>query len=174
MKKIVAVLALVLGFTGVAKADLMVEPYLGYEFGKTKDAAKGDLTGTQMGLRLGYKSPLMLWAALDGTFGVSGEFKPDVGGNSDAKRTTLSAVVGVDLPILLRAWVGYGISNEMKLDSGTAKGHNYKLGVGFTALPFVSLNFEYLNEKYDDLPGGTPGELKNDSYVVSVSLPLSF
>lgn len=174
MKKIVAVLALVLGFTGVAKADLLVEPYLGYEFGKVKEDAKGDLTGTQMGLRLGYKSPLMLWAALDGTFGVSGEFKPDVGPNSDAKRTTISAVVGLDLPILLRAWVGYGISNEMKMDSGTSKGHNYKVGVGFTGLPFVSLNFEYLNEKFDDIPGLPNGEIKNDAYVVSVSLPLSF
>lgn len=173
MKKIVAVFALVLGFTGVAKADLMVEPYLGYEFGKVKDAAEGDLTGTQMGLRLGYKSPLMFWAALDGTFGISGEFKDDTG-KDDVKRTTLSAVVGVDLPVLLRAWAGYGLTNELKFDNGSIKGHNYKIGVGFTGLPFVSLNFEYLNEKFDDLPGGATGEIKNDSYVVSVSLPMSF
>lgn len=175
MKKLMAVCALVLGFASVSQAGVLIEPYLGYEMGKTKDFSEGKYDGTQMGLRLAYKTPVMLWLGVDGTFGVSGKVKPDVGTEEDATRTTMYGVVGIDLPILLRGWVGYSFSDEVKVDSGKFKGSGYKVGLGFTGLPFVSLNFEYINEKFNDFEGiSLPQDLKNDSYVLSVSLPLSF
>ncbi|KYG67938.1 hypothetical protein AZI87_01290 [Bdellovibrio bacteriovorus] len=175
MKKLMAVFALILGFTSVSHADLLVEPYLGYEMGKTKDP-DGKLDGTQLGLRLAYKTPIMFWAGLDYTLGVSAESKPDAGANEDAKRSTAYGVVGIDFPILVRAWVGYGFLNEIKLeDSGKLKGSNYKVGVAFTGLPFISLNLEYLNETFTELDGNDLAtDAKNDSYVLSVSLPLEF
>lgn len=174
MKKLLVVLAVVLGFGSVSHADVLVEPYLGYEFGKTTDP-DGKLTGSQLGLRLAYKTPLMLWVGADYTMGVSGEVDPDTGSKEDAKRSTLSGVVGIDFPILLRAWVGVGFTNDLKLDAGTFKGKNVKLGVGFTGLPFVSLNLEYIKDTWDKFDSTSlTTDAQNESYVLSVSLPLEF
>ncbi|UXR66140.1 hypothetical protein EZJ49_07740 [Bdellovibrio bacteriovorus] len=174
MKKLLVVLAVVLGFGSVSHADVLVEPYLGYEFGKTTDP-DGKLTGSQLGLRLAYKTPLMLWVGADYTMGVSGEVDPDSTPKEDAKRTTLSGVVGIDFPILLRAWLGVGFTNDLKLDSGKLTGKNMKLGVGFTGLPFVSLNLEYIKDTWDEFDGNSlTTDAQNESYVLSVSLPLEF
>lgn len=177
MKKFLAVVALVLGFANASQAGIMIEPYLGYEMGKMKSTGDvGTFNGSQLGLRLAYSAPVFFWAGLDATTGVSGTLKPDVGANEDGKRTTVSGVVGVDFPILLRAWVGYSFLDEIKMETtGKYKGSGTKIGVGFTGLPFLSINFEYLNEKFTEVDGFTLSEdLKNDSYIVSISLPLDF
>lgn len=178
MKKLFAVCALIIGFGSAANAGLLLEPYLGYEMGTTKDA-DGKLDGTQLGARVAWTAPIMFWAGLDYTMGVSAKFKPSASGStdSDAKRSTLYAVVGVDLPILLRGWVGYGLMNELKLDdyNTTLKGKSTKLGVSFTGLPFICLNLEYLMETFDkDSNGNLDPETKNNAYVLSVSLPWEF
>ena len=174
MKKLLLVLALGLGFTSTSHADLMVEPYIGYEMGTGSQGTEDfKLSGTDLGLRLGYHSGLMFWGALDYTMG-SGTIDPDNNPSQDAKRSTLGAVIGVDLPILLRAWIGYGFTNELKLDADTLKGKATKIGVGFTALPFVSLNLEVISDEWDDSSGGGDPDAKNTSYLVSVSLPLNF
>ncbi|WP_347359660.1 hypothetical protein [Bdellovibrio sp.] len=176
MKKLLVVLVAVLGFGSVSHADILIEPYLGYELGKTTDP-DGKLTGSQLGLRLAYKTPLMLWVGADYTLG-NGEVDPDDNNLSKetAKRSTLSGVVGIDFPILLRAWVGVGLTNELKVDNaGTFKGKNVKLGVGFTGLPFVSLNLEYVKDTWDKLDSNSLlTDAQNESYVFSVSLPLEF
>lgn len=173
MKKLLAVFVAVLGFASVSQAGILLEPYLGYEMGTTKNS-DGKLTGTDIGLRVAYKSPVMVWAGVDAVMGTL-KSKPDVGAEDDVKRTTVYGVVGVNFPILVRAWVGYGLSNELKFDTAnvTSKASAYKVGLGFTGLPFVSLNFEYLNEKVTDIGGisTTSPEPTNDSYVLSVSLP---
>ncbi len=89
--------------------------------GKTKDA-DGKFDGSLLGARLAYRSPVMFWAGLDVALGVSGTFKPDSGANQDGKRTTVGLVAGLDLPVLLRAWVGYGFYNHIKFDDTTAEG----------------------------------------------------
>lgn len=175
MKKFLAVFAVVLGFAHASQANIMIEPYLGYEMGKTKNS-DGTFNGSDMGLRLAYAAPVFFWVGLDATSGVSGTFKPDSGGNDDGKRTTVSGVVGVDFPILLRAWAGYSLMNEIKFDTlGKFKGSGTKVGIGFTGLPFISLNFEYINEKFTEVDGATLStDFKNDSYLISVSLPFKF
>lgn len=174
MKKLLLVLAMGLGFASTSHADILIEPYIGYEMGKgTQGTDDFKLTGTDLGLRLGYASPVMFWAALDYTMG-SGTFDPDSSASVDGKRTSLAAVVGVDFPILLRAWLGYGFQNDLKIDSETFKGKYTKLGVGFTGLPFVSLNLEVISDEWDDTSSGGDPEAKNTSYLLSVSLPLEF
>lgn len=175
MKKLLAVFAVVLGFASVSQAGVLVEPYLGYEMGKTKNP-DGKFEGSQLGLRLAYKAPVFVWAGLDYTMGVSGTAKPDVGANDDGKRSTLYGVVGVDFPILVRAWLGYGFMDEIKFDnSGKVKGKGTKIGVGFTGLPFVSINLEYLTEKFDEWDGvSLPSDFENNTYILSVSVPFSF
>lgn len=173
MKKLVVMLAMVIGFSATANASVLIEPYLGYEFGKTSNA-KGKFSGSALGARIAYKLPAFIWLGLDATMGTSGEIDWDASGSgsTDVTRETLSAVVGVDLPILLRAWAAYGFHNKMKRDSGSDyEGNNIKLGVGFTGLPFVSLNLEYIKDEYDK-PSGT--SLKTENLMLSVSLPLEF
>lgn len=183
MKKLLIAMALTLGFTGVAHAGIMLEPYLGYEMGKTSDVVSinGKTDAVNLGLRLAYKTPVMLWLGLDGQFGVSGDYKPDSGSNASLKHNAYYGVVGIDLPILFRAWAGYGFSDQFKLDSpysGTMKGTNFKLGVGFTGLPFISLNAEYIKGNLTKIEGGsydgTSLSATDESVMISVSLPLVF
>lgn len=178
MKKLFALCALIMGFSSVSNAGLLLEPYLGYEMGTTKDP-DGKLDGTQMGLRVAWTAPIMFWAGVDYTMGVSAKLKPDDSAiaDSDAKRSTLYGVVGVDFPILLRGWFGYGFKNELKADDWDTKyeGTSTKIGVGFTGLPFISLNLEYLMEEFDKADGTTLAtKAKNTGYVLSVSLPWEF
>ncbi|MGZ3772772.1 MAG: outer membrane beta-barrel protein [Pseudobdellovibrionaceae bacterium] len=175
MKKFLAVFAVMMGFASASHANILIEPYLGYEMGKTKDYSAGTATGSQMGLRLGYALPIFFWAALDATTGTV-SLKPDSGSAQDAKRTTVSGVVGFDFPILVRAWAGYSLMDELNAStSGKYKGSATKLGVAFTGLPFISLNFEYVTESFNELAGtALSTNLKNDSYIVSVSLPFKF
>ncbi len=176
MKKIFAALVVSLGMASVSQASWMIEPYLGYEFGKVKDSSPGEISGTNLGLRLAYRLPVLVWFGLDGTYGLTGTYKPDTGANSDMQRTSLYGVVGVDLPILLRGWIGVNLMNEMKFkdySDNKLKGSGLKVGVGFTGLPFVSLNLEYINDKFDEYAGSSISpEAKTDSYMLSVSLPL--
>lgn len=180
MKKLLAVMALMVGFSSAAHAGIMIEPYLGYEIGKFTDA-DGKSTGVTVGGRLAYKAPLFLWLGLDGSFGSSGKYKPDSGSDADMKHTSLYGVVGFDFPILFRVWAGYGFSDQFALDTpynSTFKGKNYKLGASFTGLPFICLNAEYIKGTTDEISGGTLANsspsTKFESVMLSVSLPLTF
>ena len=188
MKKLMVALGLTLGFSTAAHAGLMIEPYLGYEMGKSTSintttagqTTDGKLDGVDLGVRLGYKTPLMLWFALDAQLGVSGDYKPDTGSSATQKHNTYYGVVGIDLPILFRAWAGYGFQDTFKTDtpySSDIKGKNFKLGAGFTGLPFISLNLEYLKGTVDSISGGSLNSSnvdgKTETYMVSVSLPLN-
>lgn len=179
MKKLLAVVALTLGFVSVSQASVMVEPYLGYEFGKIKDAFQGDVKATNLGLRLAYKTPVMLWVGVDGTYGLTGTYDPDASGQPSGdfnRKTTVYGTLGIDLPILLRAWLGYSLVDDVDTGSGgTLKGDSMKLGLGFTGLPFVSLNLEYIKDEYKEIDGTSLSpKPKGETYMFSVSLPLYF
>ena len=183
-------------FMGVsAQAGLMIEPYVGYQMGsynlKFKDLdlkEEGAQTGAGYGLRLGYSLPVLAWIALDGQYG-SGKQKPKdttVFNEAKYKSSALFLDVGIDLPILLRAWVGYGFSNQLDLDYDTGtdytlKGTATKFGLGFTPLPLFSVNVEAITNSYttvspnlnnSDKLSDTYSETKNTAIFVSISLPL--
>lgn len=177
MKRLLVLVAAVIGFASVSNADLMVEPYLGYEMAKVSfGGLDSKPSGTALGLRLAYKIPFF-WFGFDGST-ASGKVNPEASGatNSDYTRTTLGVVAGVNFPILFRAWVGYGLSNKLteKNSSSDFTGTNTKIGVGFTGLPFVSLNLEMITDNFDKLNSNSISGLNSSSYLLSVSLPLSF
>lgn len=179
MKKVLLAFALVMGFTSASQAGWMVEPYLGWERGDLSKDTDGTLSGTAIGARVAYTLPVLVWLGLDGMYTLTGEYDPDGGSKEDAKRTSLYAVVGVDFPILVRGWLGYGLLNEWKLDSSPSaklKGDSMKIGVGFTGLPFVSVNFEYIKDSFDkyEMNGTTDVDVENTAYMISVSLPWEF
>jgi hypothetical protein len=185
MKKFLSIIALVIGFTSVSKADLMVEPYLGYNIAKFSAAGTGfsftgKPSGTILGLRLAYKIP-MFWFGLDASTGSAKMTPSDPSfSNDNVTKTTLGAVFGVEFPILLRAWIGYGFSNKLaNKDSSNSdfEGTNTKLGVGFTGLPLVSINLEIINDSFTKY-GGQPikntfSKFDSSSYLLSVSLPVN-
>jgi hypothetical protein len=193
MNKLLLILAVFFGVQ-VAQAGILIEPYLGYETGSFKYAEVGTpdssftdtITGTGMGLRLGYKF-LIPWVALDYTT-VSGKGKAGdpTEENYDITQTGMAAVVGADIP-LLRAWLGYGFSNE-SVRKATAnsvetklKGTYTKVGVGFKFIPFVSLNAEYKINNDDKVEGSgfssnksdVFSSLSNNSLMISVSAPFN-
>lgn len=192
-RSLVAVAALAVGLVMApsANAGLLIEPYLGYESGQTYAVASslGDASyktsGTVIGARLGYSLGLIvssLWAGLDYSLVTGGTAKADFGGtSSDLARTNLYAVLGVDLPILLRAWVGYGLLNEAKTTSNGVEnkvtgGTKMKAGLGLTLLPLVSVNLELFNTKGPKFSAAgvdtTMSTFEEAGGVLSLSLPL--
>jgi hypothetical protein len=187
-KQLLMVLASVC-FASAAQASLMIEPYVGYQLGSVNEKnvvtpandSKGSLNGTALGARLGYRF-LIPWIALDYT-SFSGKLKPSnsLVPDADATQSSLAIVVGADLPVLLRAWAGYGFMNELKLKDTTTnklKGSYTKVGLGWTMLPLVSLNFEYQMNNYSKYNGNdiksTYSKFDHNAFMISLSLPLHF
>jgi hypothetical protein len=196
-----AVIAFASAFASVVQAGVLIEPYLGYAMGHIdyKQTAtnnggndlKDDFAGTGLGLRLGYKI-LFPWIAVD-YLSLGGAADPDKGNKqnyvyNDINFQNIYGVVGIDLPILIRAWVGAGVStlsetgirgsNNHKFTNGTSS----KAGIGLTMIPFTSINFEYITNKYSNVDmGGGKGEENIDAnfknydpsfYLISISIPL--
>ncbi len=192
MKKIFAVLAMAIGMSSAAHAGILIEPYLGYEMGDVKyqQIGKAEATdstsGVSMGLRLGYKF-LIPYVALDYTTGTA-TGKPDAGSDYDLTKSSLGVVVGASLP-LIRAWAGYGFTNDITmkgvggLPDTKFKGGYMKAGVGLGILPLVDINLEYkINDlKKVDLGYGAGEQDKSevfesnkyDTIMLSVSLPFN-
>lgn len=191
-KRITAFSAMTLTTLGLmatpAHAGLMLEPYIGIEQGQTYAVVANladssyKTSGSVLGARVGYSLPLLFWFGLDYSLVAGGKAKPDFGGqDGDLKRSDLYAVVGVDLPILLRAWAGYGLMNtttnsnnvgETKITGGT----KMKVGAGLTMLPLVSVNLELFNHKGAKVESGgvnlPMSTFEDAGGVLSVSLPL--
>ncbi len=180
-----------------AVGGLFVEPMLTYETGDTNTeypAPFSNSTGTVQGIGIGGRVGLhiseILFAALDVRYA-----KPNVK-NSENNLDSASAlynygpVVGIQTPIIgLRVWGSYVLDGQMdpeesnNVDFKYTQAQGYRVGVGFQII-MLSLNLEYQDLKY----GSTTVEkfgpfaanasdsinLKNKSYIVSVSFPLEF
>lgn len=182
---LLAVLALSLA-PKQARAGLLLEPYLGYGQGsaKAESSAIGNLSfkndGVVIGARIAYTLPLLFWFGVDYAM-QNGKFKPDAGADGDWKSSDLYAVAGVDFPILVRGWVGYGLMNDTTIsfangDSKIKGGTNLKAGLGFTFLPMLSVNVELYqknNATLDSIIGQTVpfDSYKDSGFALSVSLP---
>ncbi|POB13237.1 MULTISPECIES: outer membrane beta-barrel protein [unclassified Halobacteriovorax] len=165
MKKIlVAMMIMIAGFQ--AQAGIYVEPYLAYNI--LGDTDGEDTTGTNIGGRLGYSLPMLVSFGLDynmGSYTIDGAT-----GDVDADTTNLGVFVAVDLPILLRGYASYYFSSDIEASGASFDGSGIAVGVGFTMLPFVSLNLEYRAMSYDGA-GGFP-DFDGKEILVGVSLPL--
>ena len=127
-----------------------------------------------------------------------------VGKKHEGDFKNLGIFVGYNVPLMFRVWFTYFLSAEMELTGKTDQtdlggdtnstttydGGGYSLGVGYTGLPFLSINLEYKKLTYNeidfvgafsataDLPTsshvnfGSRGELDSSEIMLSVSLPL--
>lgn len=186
--KIAQLFILVLAFLIIkpAQAGLLIEPVLGYNFGKIDAGDSEKFVGPAVGGRLGYQN-LGFQLGLDYL-----KSNVDVDDNSYKEKVSadeFAGFVGFEFPILLRVYAGYifsatgeskiranlndgnGTQNyDLKLKDGTGT----KFGVGFTGLPFVDINFEYRKGEFDSGKIGSANlaeKSKYEAFMIGVSLP---
>jgi hypothetical protein len=153
-----------------ANASFLIDPYIGTGLIKTtfdETYSDDDDTLTSVGARLGYQV-LLVSAGIDYSKGKSGNYE----------FTNTSLFAGVDLPILIRAWVEYFISSDLSSNNSRFSSVDFEfkrgrsIGFGFTGLPFVSLNLEVQTIEYE-ADAIVDIDFDSAAYIFSISLPLN-
>lgn len=174
-----AMLLSLIGFMTPVKAALLVEPVLGYNLGTDLDIDSDEYSGNgaAFGGRLGYQQ-LGFQIGLD--YLRSSLDMDDSDFDENLTTSEWAGFVGFEFPILVRVYAGYifsakGESENNNVDLEFNDGTGTKLGVGFTGLPFVDINFEYRKVEFDEFKAG-PFKTDADyqTYMVSLSLPFNF
>lgn len=175
-----------------ASAGLLVEPHLGYNLHSSTKKGTDTISsnGAQYGARLGVQH-LGIMGGLDYTHSnYTAETKPTSGASDkdEKKRDELGLFVGYKFPVMVRAWVGYNFlakesQKTLGPTSGTKvgeyyKGHSTEIGVGFTGLPFVSINLSYKMLSYNKQNDTVTTTALNPKFepkevILGVSIPLN-
>jgi hypothetical protein len=163
----------------------MVDPYIGYainqqEITVTAGGTTGQIdyttSGSLLGARVGWQT---LGFMVGGDFGYGPALTQELtasalsgfstGSETDYTGTYMGAFIGYDFPILLRAWATYFFNITYAPESGSdVEASGTSFGVGFSGLPFVSLNAEYRMISYDSSAIDDSSEI-----FLSVSLPIT-
>lgn len=172
MKLLGAIFSVVL-MSSPAMAGFYLEPYLGYENGKIGD---DKLTGTNLGGKIGMDTLGFAFGA-DVMMG-SLSIKSDTTGDSSTwKSQDVGLFAQFTFPILVKVSGTYFLQSENKYEDATASGKGTKLGVGYTGLPFISINFDMIDISYDKLKTNAGSvdltDADRKTWMLSVSLPLS-
>ncbi len=160
-----------------ANASLLIEPHLGYNIYGNADYQSASIkyNGAQYGARLGGQY-LGLMGGFDYTHS-SFTYKTTGAADSDKTRNQFGVFVGYNLPVFVRAWFGYYFSDKLTTTSNSSwiKGNGTELGLGFTGIPFLSINLQYRMSTYDETSTGgalTPNA-KPKEFVLGVSAPFT-
>lgn len=169
-------------------AGFFVEPLVTFESTKTdlNLGASGEARGLGIGARVGFHVSDAIFVGLDGRYSRLKYMEENSTFNYDgqANAYNIAPVVGVQMPdIGLRVWAGYIVAGEISPESDTVDlkfgdGQGYRIGAGFR-VQSVSLNLEYQKLTYgntDISDGGITtdsSDLKNDTWIASVSFPLA-
>lgn len=166
LSKVILAVSLLVGVS--SQADILIEPYLGYHLGKWKAGSTSeDLSGMVFGGRLGF-STLGFQAGLDY---MGGELKDDATPKSEFTVSNLGVFVGYNFPILVRVYGSYFFDAELK-DTFKLEGTAIRLGVGFSPLPLLDVNLEYMMGTYDKVNGSSINpDVKTDTYGLVLSIP---
>ncbi len=183
MKKLLIILVATCLSTS-AMADLLIEPYAGFGFGSLENNKNALHKYTvsfapTIGGRLGWEGTF-LFAAVDYMI-QSGTYEGDTSlvDNIEVDFTTsmFAAAVGLDVPVLpIRFWGKYIFSRDTTVESTTGdidySGDGYGIGAGFTGLPFLSINLEYLMTNYDEKDSESV-DYDVNTVLFSLSIPFS-
>ncbi len=173
-----------------ARADLLIEPLIGYNLGVKTDFKKNDSLGFDgeeytggrgpaFGGRLGYQK-LGFQVGLDYLHSEIDMDDKDI--KEDVSLDEWAAFVGFEFPILFRVYAGYIFSAEGETEGvGNTKidlksGSGLKAGLGFTLLPFLDINFEYRRGTFDEWKMGTQkfdSEVDYNAFMIGLSLPFT-
>ena len=200
-KKTTLAIGLFFAMISASHAGLLIEPYLGYAIGGdgestfTPTTVNHTYSGLNYGARLGY-SNLGFMIGLDysaSSHDLEGKItsSPTYSAKDGIDRSQIGIFVGFNFPVMLRAWgtyyFGAGFDGADAEKSGdqvydntdeVGDGSGYGLGVGFTGLPFVSINAEYRTFEYDTSNHGAAtvanfAGAKLSEILLSISLPLN-
>ncbi|RLA64670.1 MAG: hypothetical protein DRQ88_07275 [Epsilonproteobacteria bacterium] len=179
MKKLLILFCL---FSHPAQAWLIVEGNVGYGISnewEKENYADVQYDGMVVNGRLGVK--VFNFLIFGGEYSWSDNYfeymdnSSGIGYKIPSPRTDYGVFAGIDLPIMLRFWASYYIQSELKMDNlnGTKlNGFGYGAGVGWTFLPFVSINGEYRKYEYDssvgDIALGSDDKLTGNWFLISV------
>lgn len=169
-------------FSSTVHASLLIEPHIGYNLSGsgTTSGVEYKYTNPEFGLRLGGQY-LGFMAGFDYTTSAY-TWEQSPGGDDKFDRGEFGVFVGYNFPILLRVWGAYYFTNTAEDTNATGRtpsgakyeGSTKELGVGFTALPFLSLNLMFRNVVMDTKPAGiTSADIANNEIVLGVSLPFT-
>lgn len=178
MKRLILFLSF-LTLSASAHAGFMIEPYLGYEMGNWKYLGNSSGTtdsGVQYGARLGYG---ILGFSFGGEYdGTSLTYDQTGQSNVSGSGSDYGIYASFKFPVILRIYGEYMIASSLSATQGgsseTFKGSGTRFGVGFTGLPFIEINLEFISRDYSKLNGTsiTGGDFTNGTYALNVSLPL--
>lgn len=153
----ILLLAVVLSFSFQSQAALLIEPVVGYSWGKLNSEESGTATeedtqglkGTSYGGRLGYQNFGFQigvdYLASNMTYGSD---------ESKMKTSEFGGFVGFEFPVFLRVYAGYvfsgtgTLSSDDSEDTDLESGSGPKVGIGLTLLPFLDMNIEYRSVTY--------------------------
>lgn len=173
--------------TSLAHAGFHFEPYLGFAVDGEWDSGgtKDDVSMTEFGLKMGYQAPSGFQVGGDIQLGAGTYDGLGVGGaDMKAGAAAFGLYLGYQSPMGLRGYAHYLFASALAFDDtdDTAfSGDGFKLGVGYSVLPWLALNLEYHVMKYDegknnlvsDFVSMSP-EHKNNFIFVNVSFPFNF
>lgn len=173
MRKIIIPLfsLMLLTYSAVSQAGLLIEPVLGYNFSsktstENKNYNGGD--GVGYGGRLGYTT---------GGFQLGFDYLKSeltMGSNDferDITEEDLGLFLGYKLPALFKFYGAYifsstGDTKINNLGENLENGTGFKLGVGCTIIPFLDVNLDYRKVGFNK-------DIAIDSMFLSVSLPFN-
>lgn len=172
MRKIIIPLfsLLLLTYTSVSQAGLLVEPVIGYNFtSKTSTLEKNYNAGDGLGYggRLGYTSD-KFQLGFDYLKSEINMSSSDF--NKDIYEEDLGLFLGYKFERLFKVYGAYIFSatgetkiseNNENLENGTG----FKLGVGCTIIPFLDVNLDYRKVGFNK-------DIAVDSMMLSLSLPI--
>ena len=164
-----------------ANAKLFLEPYMGFGKATSEQISNPSVTfdsfSINPGLKVGMATMLRLVSA-----GIEISYQDSMVENPreelNLERMDYALFAGFDFPVLFRVFGKYILQSN--LDIGNTEIVNpsgYGLGLGYTGLPFLSLNLEYRNLSWNkirtnDFEANNDGEISE--VILSLSLPLKF
>lgn len=165
MKRILVSIFAILSISSAAHAGFFIEPFLGYAVsGKEDKGGSADIKGMDYGARLGATFAMFSIGAEY----AGGAYEQDSSGGSDFDTTDIGLTFAFDFPIMIRLYASYYFKSEAKSDALTEKGNGgYRIGIGYTGLPFVDINLEQVKRVYDD-----PSDYEFSVTQIGLSVPL--
>lgn len=160
-------------------ANVLIEPHIAYNIYGNADynTFKTKFNGTQYGARFGSQY-LGFMGGLDFTHSAYTSKSTSMAGNTsaDVSRNQYGIFAGYNMPLFLRTWLGYYFLDKSSGSSNSwNKGNGLELGIGFTALPFLSLNLEYRTSTYTTSNAGPLSpSFKTKEIVLGLSAPMTF
>lgn len=151
----------------------VIEPYYVHAL-SGEDLAKREMTGNDIGVRLGYstaKFSVGVDASLGGVHefeGITAEYKPSGYG-----------IYGSFTPQKgVRLYVSAMLKYDYENDSGKLLGQGSKVGLQFTGIRYFALGIEVASHTFDEveLNNGTTSKAKDstDYTGLSISFPIEF